>query len=130
MIFGSALFCVGVLFCDFVALPFGVKFLLSYQSDMLLPMISVNSYITFTLIFLFAFGTIFNLPLVIVLLTKVGVVGPDGLRRNRSYALLVMFIVGAILTPPDVFSQLMMALPLIALYEISIIISGYFVKPE
>ena len=128
MIFGTVFFGVGVLFCYFVALPFGVTFLLSYQSDFLIPMISVDSYISFALLFLSAFGIIFNLPLAIVLLTKMGLVGPDTLRRNRRYALLVMFIVGAILTPPDVFSQIIMALPLIVLYEISIIISTYFVK--
>lgn len=128
MIFGTGLFCVGVLFCYFVVLPFGVKFLLSYQSPVLSPMISVNHYITFALLFLFAFGIIFNLPLVIALLTQIGVVGPDILRRNRRYAILVMFIVGALLTPPDVFSQIMMALPLIVLYEISIIVSSYFAK--
>ena len=128
MVYGTGCFVLGVLFCYFVALPFSMSFLLSYQTDLLMPMISVNHYVSFAFVFLFAFGIIFNLPLVILLLTRIGVVTPDTLRRNRKYALLITFVVGAVLTPPDVFSQTLMALPLIALYEISIIVSGYFVN--
>jgi sec-independent protein translocase protein TatC len=126
VIYGTILFFVGVFFCYFVALPFGVSFLLSYQSDFLSPMISVGSYVSFALVFMLAFGVIFNLPLVIVLLTRFGIVTPQVLRKNRRYAMLVMFIAGAVLTPPDIFSQVMMALPLILLYEVSVALSAYF----
>lgn len=127
MIYGTVLFLTGVMFCYFVVLPIGVSFLLSYQSSLLQPMISVDNYMSFVLLFLFAFGIIFNLPLAIIILTRIGLVSPETLRRNRKFAYLITFIVGALLTPPDVFSQTMMALPLILLYEISIVISTRFV---
>ena len=120
----TSLFLVGSLFCFVVILPFAMTFLLGYKTGNLTPMISVGSYIDFCLKFILAFGAIFELPLVIIFLTKFGVVSPDSLKKHRKYAILFSFIVAAILTPtPDAFNQLLMAVPIIILYEVGILLS-------
>ena len=81
---------------------------------------TMRAYLSFTALLLIAFGVIFETPLVLVFLGRVGVVSSDGLRKKRKYAILAMFVVAAILTPPDVVTQILMAVPLVALYEISI----------
>jgi len=121
---GTGLFLIGDIFCFFVILPFAMGFLLTYKTESLTPMISVGSYIDFTLKFLLAFGAIFELPIVILFLTKLGVITPQVLSKNRKYAVLIAFILAAILTPtPDAFNQTLMAGPILILYEIGIIIS-------
>jgi len=119
------LFIVGVAFAFFCVLPTGVKFLLSCSTEgYIQPMISVSSYVSFVVIFLLAFGFIFQLPLVVLILTKLGIVTPQWLSRRRKYAILVIFIIAGMLTPgPDVFSQFLMAIPALLLYEISILVS-------
>jgi len=124
MPFSYLLFLSGVLFAFFAVLPVGMKFLLGYGTENVTPMISVSSYISFVGIFLLAFGIIFQLPVVIVFLTKLGIVTPKWLSANRKYAVLIIFIIAGIITPgPDIFSQFMMALPTLLLYEISILLS-------
>lgn len=123
IVFGSILFLAGCLFSYFVVIPYGTKFLLSYGSDWLIPMISVGSYISFFCMMIFIFGIVFEMPAVIFLLTNMGIVDASFLRKNRKYMILVIFIISAILTPPDVFSQVVMAIPLLILYELSIFIS-------
>jgi len=86
-------------------------------------MISVGRYVSFVGLFTLVFGLIFQVPLIMLLLAKIGIVTPQSLSRNRKYAVLVIFIMAAILTPPDVITQCLMAVPLIILYEISIILS-------
>lgn len=87
-------------------------------------MLSVGSYMDFCLKFILAFGVIFELPLVIILLVRFGMVTPEQLAKQRRYAVLLAFIAGAVLTPtPDVFNQTLMALPIIVLYEIGILVS-------
>lgn len=100
------LFLLGCAFSYFVIIPFGVKFLIGYGSPWLEPMISVGSYVSFFCIMVLIFGLVFELPLVILFLTKIGIVNPSILRRNRKYAILIIFIIAAILTPPDVFTQI------------------------
>ncbi|RPI37927.1 MAG: twin-arginine translocase subunit TatC [Nitrospiraceae bacterium] len=120
----TALFLAGSLFCFVIVLPFAMTFLLGYKIGTLTPMISVGSYIDFCLKFILAFGAIFELPLVIIFLTKFGIVSPRSLAKNRKYAILVSFIVAAVLTPtPDAFNQCLMAVPIIVLYEIGILLS-------
>ena len=120
----TALFLAGSLFCFVIILPFAMTFLLGYKTGTLTPMISVGSYIDFCLKFILAFGAIFELPLVIIFLTRFGIVSPRGLAKNRKYAILVSFVVAAILTPtPDAFNQVLMAVPIIILYEIGILLS-------
>ena len=117
----TLLFVGGALFGYFLVFPFGFKFFLAYVSDYIKALPSVREYFSLSVKMLFAFGIIFELPVVIFFLAKIGLVTPQFLKKNRKYAVLLAFIVGAILTPPDVFSQCMMAVPLLVLYEIGIL---------
>lgn len=113
----TAMFYIGLGFCFIIILPFAMDFLLGF-SENLKPMISVGNYVDFCLKFLIAFALIFELPLVIIMLTRMGVVTPTALARKRKYAVLGAFILAAFLTPtPDAFNQTLMALPIIVLYE-------------
>jgi sec-independent protein translocase protein TatC len=122
-------FLGGGLFAYFLILPLGLKFLLGLGTDILKPMISLKYYISFAGMLLLAFGIVFELPLVIMFLTKIGLVTPKVLRKKRKYIVFLIFIIAALLTPPDVITQLLMAGPLILLYEISILLSK-FVSPS
>ncbi|MDD5686531.1 MAG: twin-arginine translocase subunit TatC [Elusimicrobia bacterium] len=118
------LFVAGMFFAFYAVLPTGMKYLLSLGTENIQPMISVDSYLSFVTIFLLAFGVIFQLPLVILFLVKLGVITPKWLSKNRKYAIVLIFLVSGILTPgPDIFSQFMMAIPTLILYEISILLS-------
>ena len=118
------LFVSGAAFCYFFILPVGVKFLLAYGSDVLVPMISISKYLSFVCGMVFSFGLIFELPLVIGFCAKIGVLQSVTLRKQRRFVIVGIFIAAAALTPgPDIFSQVMMALPLMVLYEIGIIIA-------
>lgn len=124
MFFAVLLFTVGAVFCFVVVLPFAMTFLLGYKTAQMTPMLSVGSYIDFCLKFILAFGAIFELPLVIIFLTRFGIVTPSALARNRKYAILAAFILAAALTPtPDAFNQTLMAVPIILLYEVGILLS-------
>jgi sec-independent protein translocase protein TatC len=127
---GTGLFLIGAAFCFFVVLPFAMGFLLTYKvGDFLKPMLSVGNYVDFCLKFILAFGAVFELPIVILFLTRMGLVTPKTLAKNRKYAILIVFIIAAILTPtPDAFNQTLMAIPMIVLYEVGIIISRIFVR--
>lgn len=118
------LFLFGALFCFFFVLPFTMNFLLTYKTGVLKPMLSVGKYIDFCLTFILAFGAVFELPVVLVFLTKIGIVSPASLAKNRKYAILLAFVVAAILTPtPDAFNQTLMAFPIVLLYEVGILAS-------
>ncbi len=123
VIASTILFVGGALFGYFVVFPFGFKFFISFTNEYVKALPSVKQYFGFAVKLLFAFGIVFELPVVIFFLTKMGVVTPALLRKNRKYAVLLSFIVAAILTPPDVITQCMMAGPLIVLYEIGILVS-------
>lgn len=116
------LFYLGAGFCLFVTLPYGTKFLLSYQSSHIEAIISVKKFVSFCLLFVFAFGIIFELPLTMILLGRIGLVKVSFLARYRRYAILVITALSAILTPtPDAFNMMLMAVPLYLLFEIGII---------
>jgi sec-independent protein translocase protein TatC len=118
-----ALFYIGALFCYFVTLPFGVKFLLGYQSAHIEPMISVGKYISFCAVFVFGFGLTFELPLILALLSYIKVVKASFLTRNRRYAILLIAIVAAVVTPtPDIFNMGLMGVPLYLLFEVGVIL--------
>lgn len=125
----SGLFFFGVVFCFGIVLPFAMRFLLNYKTGTLQPMISVERYIDFCLKFTLAFGAVFELPLVLVFLTRMGFVTPKTLAKNRKYAALFAFVAAAILTPtPDAFNQTLMAVPIIILYEGGILASRIFAR--
>jgi sec-independent protein translocase protein TatC len=117
------MFLLGGAFVYTLILPYGLAFLLGYGGAFLLPMISVGAYVSFALRLFLAFGGMFELPLVVVLLSKLGLVTPQMLSKNRKYVIVVSFLVAAILTPPDVFTQVLMAVPLLVLFEISILLA-------
>ena len=114
------LFLGGGAFCYFIVLPIGLNFLLGFSQSLFQPMISIDRYISFVTTLLLAFGVIFELPLLSVFLTKIGILTPEFLIEKRKTAIVVILIVSALLTPPDIFTQLLMTGPLILLYEISI----------
>ncbi len=121
--FTCLLFYCGTLFCFFITLPFGIKFLLGFGSEELRPVISVGKFVNFVTFFILAFGCIFELPIFMVFLAKVGVLSRKFYEKNRRYALLLIAIVAALLTPtPDVVNMSLMGGPLYLLYESGIII--------
>jgi sec-independent protein translocase protein TatC len=117
------LFYLGAFFCYFVTLPFGVQFLLGYQSAQIKPMISVEKYVSFCTFFIFGFGLTFELPLILALLSYLRLIQASFLTRNRRYAILLIAIVAAVVTPtPDVFNMALMGGPLYILFEIGILL--------
>ena len=127
----TSLFLLGALFCFFIVLPFAINFLLTYKTETIKPMLSVGRYTDFCLKFIVAFGAVFELPVVLVFLTRMGIVAPKTLAKNRKYAILLAFIVAALLTPtPDAFNQTLMALPIILLYEAGIWVSRALDKKQ
>ncbi len=119
----ALLFYAGTLFCYFVTLPFGINFLLGFGSEQLRPVIAITRFVNFVTLFVLAFGAIFELPVFMVFLARVGVCPRRTFEKNRRYALLVIAIVAALLTPtPDVVNMLLMGGPLYLLYESGIII--------
>lgn len=123
LVFGIGFFFLGLAFCYFLALPFALQFLIDYGRESgLTPRISVSMYIDFNLRLLLASGFIFELPLVMILFAKLGWLTPGFLVENRKYAVIGAFVIAAVITPtPDIFNQLMMAVPLLFLYEVGII---------
>lgn len=121
--FSFILFLIGAAFAYFVILPLGIKFLLGFATDTLKPMISLKAYVSFAGMLLLVFGVVFELPLVIIFLTKIRLVTTSLLREKRKVVIVLIFILAAILTPPDIITQILMAGPLILLYEISILLS-------
>jgi sec-independent protein translocase protein TatC len=121
VLLSTLFFAIGATFALTVIVPFAVKFLVSYKTEHLTATISVNRYVDFVLKFTVAFGLVFELPLAITLAARVGLVTPEFLAKNRKYAILINFVVAAILTPtPDAFNQILMAAPLCLLYEAGI----------
>ena len=126
VLFSTVFFLGGALFGYFVVFPFGFKFFIGFASDSIRALPSIREYLKFASTLLFAFGIIFELPLFAFFLAKLGLVTAQMLRSKRKYAILIIFIVAAILTPPDVVTQLMMAGPLLLLYELSVWIAKVF----
>lgn len=128
VILSSLFFVGGALFGYFIVFPWGFKFFLGFQSETIQALPSMKEYLSFVSKMLIAFGLVFELPIIITCMSAIGLVTPAFLRKNRKYALILFFIGAAILTPPDVVTQIMMALPLILLYEISILGAVVFGK--
>ncbi|HET8576751.1 MAG TPA: twin-arginine translocase subunit TatC [Methylomirabilota bacterium] len=124
----SMLFLAGGAFAIFGVVPFAMRFLVNFgQQQGLQAMISISSSIDFILKFTLAFGLVFELPVIITILSMMGVVTPQFLSRNRKYAILINFAIAAMLTPtPDIFNQSLMAAPMCLLYEVGIICARIF----
>ncbi len=120
----SLLFLTGILFAYFLIIPLSIHFLGSYSvSSQITNTINLDSYISTVTAIAFAGGIIFELPIVIYFLSKIGIITPAFLKKYRRHAVVVILTIAAIITPPDVFSQILVAIPLMGLYEIGIIIS-------
>jgi sec-independent protein translocase protein TatC len=130
VLLGSVFFAIGIFFGYFVAIPVGFKFLLGFATDFIKPMPAMKEYLSFSIKFLLAFGLVFEFPVVLVFLAKIGVVDAKTLAKQRKYAILLIFIFAAVMTPPDLISQVLMALPLIGLYELSILLAKLFGKKK
>jgi sec-independent protein translocase protein TatC len=123
-VFSATIFFVGgALFGYFIVFPFGFKFFMGFATDFIRPMPSVREYFSFAVRMLFAFGVVFELPVVTAFLALFGLIRAQTLASKRKYAVLGAFVVAAVLTPPDIISQLMMAGPIIILYEMSILVA-------
>lgn len=120
---GGVFFIVGVILSYIFALPLIMNFFAGFQIPEIRATISFSSYLNFVLSTLLAFGAVFELPIVMFLLTRFGLVKTDFYIKNRKYMILVIIIVAAILTPPDVVSQVLLAIPMLILYEIGIVFS-------
>lgn len=123
-------FIIGALFGYFIVFPYGFTFFLGFSTPNIQAMPSMKEYLGFASKMLLAFGMVFELPLVITFLARMGLVSVPFLRKNRKYAILLFFVVAALITPPDVITQCMMAVPLMILYEISILGAIVFGKKK
>ena len=130
LIVSSAFFVGGVFFCYYIVFPVVFRFFLSFASETIRPLPAIKDYLAFTIKLLLAFGLLFQWPALILFLARMGVVSSSILSRNRKYAVLVIFVAAAVLTPPDLVSQLLLAGPLLAMYEGSIWIAKFFGKKE
>ena len=121
-------FFIGGAFAYLVLIPFAMRFLLGFQTDYLEATITIGKYLGFVVTLILVFGVVFELPVLSFFLSKIGLLTPGFLRSKRRYGIATIFIVAALLTPPDIMTQLMLAFPLIALYEISILVSAAVAK--
>ncbi len=129
VIISSLLFIAGILFSYFLIVPLTVNFLGTYQvSEFVQNHVSLSSYISTVVSVTFGVGVVFELPIFIYFFTKVGIVTPSFLRKNRKYMLVIILVLSAIITPPDVFSQILVCIPLLGLYELSIYVSEKIYK--
>ena len=122
----SGFFFAGILFCYFIVIPFSLNFAVSFTvSPTIKNDFTIDNYIDFFTIMLVAIGGVFELPMIVYFLARMGILGPDIMRKYRSYAIVVIVIIAAMLDPsPDVFSQCLIGLPIYILYELSIFIAA------
>lgn len=124
LIFGTVCFCIGVLFAYSIMLPFMLSFLISFSRDIAVSAsITIQEYMNFLMLIFIIFGIIFELPVISVLLTGLGLIRPQWLVKARKPMIVGIFVLAALITPPDIVSQIMVAIPILVLYELSIILS-------
>ncbi|MBQ6927465.1 MAG: twin-arginine translocase subunit TatC [Oscillospiraceae bacterium] len=124
LIAGALCFLLGVAFAYFISLPFMLRFLIQFTGEVdVSASISIQSYVSFLLTVFVIFGLVFELPVVTVLLTGLGIVKAEWLVKGRKVMIVIIFVLAAIITPPDIVSQIMVAVPMLALYELSIVLS-------
>ena len=130
LFFGLICFVVGVLFCYKVVLPITLQFFVRIAIDEVASMISVKAYASFVNMMLLSFGIVFEMPVIIYLLTKFGVIKPEILKKNRGVLIVLIFVFAAVITPPDVVSQTMLGIPMVMLLQLSIFISDLVWKKK
>ncbi len=130
ILFATISFIVGAAFAFFVIIPFALDFFLGLVPENVKNNIALDFYFGFVARLVLVFGIVFELPVVSLLLTKLGILTPKILRKYRRYAIVVIFILAAILTPPDPTTQLLLAVPLVVLYEVTIWISYFFYQKK
>ncbi|MBF0547154.1 MAG: twin-arginine translocase subunit TatC [Candidatus Riflebacteria bacterium] len=125
-----SLFCflVGGLFCYFIILPVSIDFLMTYMGNTFIPVFSFSGYVDFSIIFLVIMGLIFQVPLLMVFLDFVGIFPLEKMEKNRRVNIVIAFILGAIFSPPDAFSQILVSVPLIFLIELGFLLIKFFRK--
>ncbi len=127
--FATLLFVTGVAFATFIMLPFSIKYLQSFLSDIIQPTYSINYYISFVTTILFWTGVIFETPLIVAFLARLGVVSPQMLSRNRKYGIVISAVIAAVVTPtPDPINMIIVMAPLVILYEVGILLSRFTYK--
>lgn len=127
---GGLFFIAGVAFSYMVIMPIMLQFFMGFQIDQIEEMISFSNYLSFVINTLLSFGIIFELPIMMVILTKFHILKVDFIRKNRKYTILIIFVIAAILTPPDVITQTLLAGPMILLFEIGVIFSSIVEKKD
>ena len=132
ILMGLALFCVGVLFAYKLMMPFMLRFLSTgiEGADYIQTTTSIESYVNLCLTMFMIFGCVFEMPLVTIILSKMGIANPEILKKARGVAIVLIFFIAAVVTPPDIVSQCMVAIPMVLLYFVSIFLSGIFYKPR
>ena len=128
--FGTVFFLFGGLFCYFLVVPLGLKFLLNYGTTWWKMQVTIGFYFSFVVKMILAFAFAFQTPLIMVLLTKFGVINTVKMKLYRKWAFLGTFALAAVLTPPDIITQVLLAFPLYGLYEFGIIVSRFFEDPK
>ncbi len=124
----TLLFYGGISFVFFIILPFAIKMLLGFIGKEMISTIGANDYVSFILISCLAMGFLFELPIIVMVLTRIGIITPSFLIQKRKYSILGIWIIAAIITPQDILTQIMVAIPLMFLYEVSILISKLMVR--
>jgi len=128
--FGTFFFLFGGVFCYFLVLPLGLKFLLNYGANWWKMQVTIGFYFTFVVKLMLAFAFAFQTPLLMVLLTKFGVASTVKMRLYRKWAFMGTFALAAVLTPPDIITQVLLAVPLYCLYEFGVVVSMFFEDPK
>lgn len=125
----SSLFIIGILFGYYIISPLSINFLSSYRvSDLVDNQINITSYIGSITSVALSAGITFELPIVVFFLARIGIVTPEFMRKYRRHAIVVVLVIAAVITPPDVFSLILVSIPLVLLYEVSIFIAGRVAK--
>lgn len=131
LVLGSTLlFLAGMAFCYFFVFGTVFKFIAEFAPKSIVPAPDIEQYLSFVMTLFIAFGITFEVPVAVILLVKAGVVSVEKLKEARPYVIVGAFIIAAIITPPDVISQFMLAVPMIVLYEVGIILAGMMSKPK
>lgn len=126
----SLLFFFGMLFAYFAALPLVFEFITYFAPEGVAVMTDINKYLSFVLSMFMAFGITFEVPVVVMVLVKTGIITIEKLKESRPYVIVGAFVIAAIVTPPDIISQFMLAIPLCLLFEAGIIIAGFTIKKK